>query len=436
MASSNYPFAYLSAIVGLVLVMYLIILLFFLTIRRTRMHESNIIRYNNPEIPRSIYDDSSYLYELTTKFELVISSIFGRGFKFLFFITRFLSALFFLIYALIFQGQKYGQESFFHFTNWNSISCFIYFSLACISSIIGIYTSRTRSSFDRMLDAQADWSFSTVVLGTTVHLGFEILGATTIFTLILDLVYMTNNTTNRLSLQDNKNYNQINLIHILTIIIILIEFIQNKLEIRFDQFPAVISWFIIYLLILWPSVFTGLIPNWPYNILQSKQKSCFLNYFFLFLLNFACFFLWYIIYKIKIACGNFREYWDYLKDYFNTGNGSADSDSVGDNANDNDDQSFVGSYAQGKTNRQNNNNPAQNSDIAFNYFDNDNRSELRHVGKTNPNDQYNYNTHHDDNVELTLPPISGAQRRRNNHTSTEDELNSFVIGLNNDRDFK
>ena len=126
------------------------------------------------------------------------------------------------------------------------------------------------------------------------------------FVLIFDYFYEREDNPDLISIM--------NFVRGLTVVVLLFELVLNNINVRFDQYPATIAWTILYLLFIWPAVFTKQMKEWPYSLLQTRTKNCFLYYPLLFLFNFGCYLLWWIIYKIKKECYiyyNIGRYVDY-----------------------------------------------------------------------------------------------------------------------------
>ena len=123
---------------------------------------------------------------------------------------------------------------------------------------------------------------------------FEVIGATILFIFIGDCIILG------FSSSDSGYYQVLteSLYLSLAFFIFIVELLFNGLTVRFDQYPAVVALLILYLMIIWPIVFTGRM-KWPYSFLETSTFKCFLFYSVFIFCNFLVFVLWASISQAK-----------------------------------------------------------------------------------------------------------------------------------------
>lgn len=279
-------FRFFDVMIFFVLIWYVSILCVFLCIRRTNVKKSIIERGINLEQP-TFYDTALFSFELRTRFEDVTQSAW-KGLKMVLCAFRFTMMVFFLGFAVILTSIQ-RQRGIFFFTNWNSLIVSFYFFAAFVSSVISLYYQFNRTEYDLRIGGVIIWSHKIQMLAAVVHMCFEISGASSLFSILFDTLFLDSDDLNVL----------MQAVGILAILALAMELVFSTIRVRFDQYPATIAYIMVYLLMMWPSVFTGIIPDWPYSVFRTDRQECLGYYSLLFVLHFACFCAWYGLYRIK-----------------------------------------------------------------------------------------------------------------------------------------
>lgn len=278
-------FSYLSYLILYVLLIYFLILSIFLVIRRYEIKARS--RDRPPVFHQSIYDDSSFTFNWTTKVEEVADSFYGRNYRIFLAFIRVLGALYFFVYGIIIAGSQ-DSRTFNYFDGWNTIVAFLYFfASSCLTiGLIKFSTVPGNENESRTINSSPSWSYYIRLSAVTAHLLFEICGANAIFILFGEIVKISSIGT-------------LHVTNIVVLAFLLLDIFFNNLKVRFDQYPATAAFLMCYFLVIWPSVFTGAMSSWPYRVLRTDSSICFGNYTAFFVANFSTYVLWYCTYKIK-----------------------------------------------------------------------------------------------------------------------------------------
>jgi hypothetical protein len=279
-------FTFLSYLILYVLLIYFAILGVFLVIRRKEIKARLQL---HPPVFHQAYDDSSFTFDWTTKVEDIGESIFGRNYRIPLALVRIIGFLYFFIFGIIWSGKENGR-TFNFFDGWNTILIFMYFLCSSITSVIFIRSASfatVQENVDGSVSAvPLNWSFTARLFAVTAHMLFEIGGANSL--LILFGVVLGIGSVGTLDITN-----------LLAVVLLSVEMLLNNMKVRFDQYPATAAYLMLYLFVVWPSVFTGAMQFWPYPFLDTGNGICFLWYSLLFLASFFCYVLWYGAYKAK-----------------------------------------------------------------------------------------------------------------------------------------
>jgi predicted RecA/RadA family phage recombinase len=301
-------FAYFGGLVFFVLFLYTVVLAIFLCIRRHNIKKAieyrNVVRGTN-DAQQERYDRANFSWEFRTDFDHVSQSALGKGCKWFLALQRTACFVVFFVAAVYLNAIK-DNSGLVYFTNWNSLLVTLYFGLASAASIIGMWAKSSRTEYGMSIGAGIRWSYGVRCLGVAVHTLFEVVGASSMFVMIFDYFYIHENNPDMMSVM--------NFLRALAVVVLVFELFLNNINVRFDQYPATIAWTVMYLLFVWPAVFTGAMEGWPYRLLQTRTKTCFVYYFLIFFFNFLLYVLWWGVYKLKKSIYikyNIGRYMDY-----------------------------------------------------------------------------------------------------------------------------
>lgn len=279
MASSD--FQYLSYLILFVLLIYLFILFAFLVIRRS---EIKARLRDRPPLVSHGFDDASFTFDFTTRVEEAGSSVFGRKTRYLLALLRGGGCLFCFVYGIVIAGNE-SSQTFNYFDGWNMLLFFVYFLCSFVVTLAVIWYYPHRQS-EEVIVASPQWSYALRCVAVAAHLMFEVAGGSALLILFGEIV----------NIQSVGTLSDAN---IAVFVILTVDLIFNCFNVRFDQFPACAAWLMTYLLIVWPSVFTGSLRSWPYAFLSTSSSVCFGTYLALFIASFFCYLTWYAIFRTK-----------------------------------------------------------------------------------------------------------------------------------------
>jgi hypothetical protein len=245
-----------------VLLVYAAILFFYLIIRRRQLRDGLLggnVGHNTS------LDDAA-------------GSAWGKFGALLLIFTRWSSFFYMLIVACIIMGNE-DPKAFRYFPNWNSVMVSAYFLCAAICSSLQ-FLSNSR------VVTLPGYKFSTR-LSMTTRLLYEVSGATAILVLVLSYGYVEGSLSSR-----NSPY-------LVSTLLLILDMVLNRMNVRFSQYPANIAWAVFYLLVVWPAVFSGNYENWPYRFLRTDSAACFGNYAALFLWDFFFYLIWYSMHIVR-----------------------------------------------------------------------------------------------------------------------------------------
>lgn len=280
---------YIISLSFFVTLIYILILLIFLYIRRKYIAEQQQRGYSQHAMIR-FCNQYRCTFLLTTDFDTIIQASLGKGCKFFLCLSRFIYFICFsIMFALLNDQEHIKGWGMYYFTNWTILVVAIYFFLSFISSFIAIYLKLKRNPYEASLNLEIEWSCTMRCLGVIIHLLYEIAGASSCFVLVFDYLFM------------NSKNNSIILIfaRIVTLTSLILELLMNNIDVRFDQYPATAAFLMMYLLFIWPTVTFGNLDNWPYDILSVSSRNCYGYYLLIFILNFMFYCVWYSLYILK-----------------------------------------------------------------------------------------------------------------------------------------
>ena len=166
-----------------------------------------------------------------------------------------------------------ASGSWYYFTNWNIWFISVYFGSVIVCSILNLVYGHTVS-----------WSPGMHQWARIIHVHFEVAGGTAFFVTVVAFSMLDGRFT-------FWNASQ----HFVTSVTMLTELILNDMYVRMDHFPCNLSWAILYLLVIWPVVKTGIIEDWPYFFLDTSSIIALLLYTILLLVDGIFYTVWYLV---------------------------------------------------------------------------------------------------------------------------------------------
>jgi hypothetical protein len=282
MASS---FAYFTPLVFYVLFLYLLILFFYLVIRRREIKHRLYDRLPQQEDGAPPIDlQHPYHFQYTTKVEDIINPIFGANYRLVLLMTRLVSSIYFVVAIIAIVATTERAYSWLYFDLWNLLIVTIYFVLTTALTFMSYRnppTTRTQTNTARR------WSFLSKIMSVSVHMLFEVSSVITLMILFSDWMNW--------SLKDEF----VNASTYLAFLTLLIELLINSISIRFDQFPCILSLIMVYFFVLWPAAFNGYLTRWPYSFLALDTYQCFGSYTLIFIAAWISSLIWYVVFKSK-----------------------------------------------------------------------------------------------------------------------------------------
>jgi hypothetical protein len=288
---TNHPdhLQYIISLSFFVTLIYILILLIFLFIRRKNIAQQQQRGYAQHAMIR-LCNQNRCTFILTTDFDSIIQASLGKRCKFFLGLSRFIYFLCFtFMFALLNDQEGIKGWAMYYFTNWTILLVAIYFFLSFISSFIAIYLKSIRNPYEASLNLEIEWSCTMRCLGVIIHLLYEVAGASSCFALVFDYIFM-----------NSKNNSMIlTCARIVTVTSLILELLMNNIDVRFDQYPVTAAFLMIYFLFIWPEVSFGHLNDWPYEILSASSINCYGYYLIVFILNFIFYCVWYTLYILK-----------------------------------------------------------------------------------------------------------------------------------------
>jgi hypothetical protein len=280
------PFAF-----GLVFVIYLIVLTIFFRSKRDKRVDSQ----------QSASRTAFQLYFYGMSFENVYQSPWGPNRSgnwciYLLLLWRVACFGFFFGNDMIWGLIHNSGNSAVYFTNWNVYLISLYYFLASVASVIGVWNDN--SFWEHLLQQQQShnhdniqnrenlsfWAISTTKFGMAVHILFEIAGSTAFFITVIAFSALNPHFV-------YWNVSQ----HFVTTMSFLVELFLNNMLIRWEHVLFTVTWGLIYLIFIWPMVATGAATEWPYFFLDTDSVTVFGWYIMLFV---ALIFFYYVFYGV------------------------------------------------------------------------------------------------------------------------------------------
>ena len=292
-------FQYFSSIIPLIIGEFIIVTLIFLYYRRCccgccrnrAADEMDITSYD--EETGILSNPSQTLFKFQCQFEDTYESYYPPA-RYLLFITRVLSLAYICGVSVAANYVINGRNQWYFFTLWNLELISLYYFLAVGCSIMGfVYGNKslsnlcvikvTNESSTRIL-----WSIAINRFAYMMHILYEICGGNAFMVVSISFILL------------NRNFTFWNVsAHFVPAISMLMELFLNNIFVRFDHFPFNLMWPMIFLLFIWPIVYTGVISGWPYFFLRTDTHYCFLFYNGLLIANLIFYFLWYGCSELK-----------------------------------------------------------------------------------------------------------------------------------------
>jgi hypothetical protein len=194
------------------------------------------------------------------------------------------------------RSELHGHWQFF--TNWN------------VGLIAGYYTLSTAASGHYLLllashdpaaakgaTAREGWlqqqALDTPRLrgaGTFLSVYFCVASATALFVTIVNFVLLD---------PTPRFFNMT--AHLFTSLSFLVEVSLNSIELRRNELVLNMSWVMLWLVFIWPVVWLGVKPEWPYDFLDSSTPAIFVWFQLLFLVYALVFFSWCSLVTHKLS---------------------------------------------------------------------------------------------------------------------------------------
>lgn len=196
--------------------------------------------------------------------------------------TRLASFVFFVAIGVgLNTVDQHNDYDLKFFTNWNVLLVSLYFTIALIASILGVCRGNTDDGWSKIYRRFA----------ILIHVMFEIAGSTALLV-----------TTVNFSLLDSDLFFWNVVCHLVTSAALVVEALLNQLRVRYDHYPLVLLWYVLYLITIWPLVVTGRVEVWPYPFLALDSWECMLWYTGLILASLFFYTIWWglSLFKLRI----------------------------------------------------------------------------------------------------------------------------------------
>lgn len=229
-------------------------------------------------------------YEKSFKFEDTYESL-TPTMKFILIGMRLQFLGYVLIESVIGNYVFVGGYQWFYFSLWNAELLSIYYFLALLCSMIGLFSKPqppTARSSDDTSGSITQWSNNTLRLGRITQIFFEVCSGSSAFVAVINFSFV------------NPEFTFWNVTaQFIPIMSLLVELLLNNMYIRADHYVYNITWLWLYLIFMWPLVALGNIPFWPYKFLAVDTPRCYLIYTALLLANVFFYFVLFGLSSIK-----------------------------------------------------------------------------------------------------------------------------------------
>lgn len=277
-------FTYFTQLLMFVLMLYVLVLSVFLCVRRNEI--KNRLEFESVE-ERMLAEDERFTFSWTTRVDDVVDSSLGAKARPFLFALRVIFCLFVLLSGIIVPAAS-EPIAFYFFDGWALCGVFVYFAVAVALTVIKYYKLKHRSEVDVRLGHGLHWARGPRAAAVGAHLLFEVSGANLIASVFINYCVELQSTSTVLRLQVA-----------IVLGLLALELAFNNLRVRFDQLPAAVGFLLFYLMCMWPAVFTGSVADWPYGVMRTDSRACFLNYLLLVLGAALSYAAWYLLYKLK-----------------------------------------------------------------------------------------------------------------------------------------
>ena len=292
-------FQYFSAIIPVIIGEFIIVTLIFLYYRRCccgcckkgSADDMDITSYD--ETTGILSNPSQTLFKFQCQFEDTYESYYPPA-RYLLFVTRVSSLAYICGISVAANYVINGQNQWYFFTLWNLELISLYFFLAVGCSIMGfIYGNKSQSNLcvvkvTNESSTRIVWSSTINRFAYMMHVLYEITGGNAFMVISISFILL------------NRNFTFWNVsAHFVPAMSMLMELFLNNVFVRFDHFPWNLMWPMIFLLFIWPIVYTGVISGWPYFFLRTDTYYCFLFYNGLLIANLVFYLLWYGCSELK-----------------------------------------------------------------------------------------------------------------------------------------
>ena len=296
-------FAFFKELIPVMIIEYLIIVLIFLYYRRCCCKccrlgggiGENTTSYD--EATGILSNPTEKTLKAKCQFEDTYESYIPNA-KPLLFVTMILSLGFILGVSVVDSSVVRGIKQWHHFTVWNALLVSTYFLLATGSSILGfVYGNKSLSNrcvvkVTNESSTRIVWSSEINRFAHTIRLLFEICGGNAYAIIAFVFIF----------LDPTFDYWNVSL-HFVTAFSLTVEMFLNNMYVRFDHFPFNLAWPALFLVFIWPAVYTGM-ADWPYYFLRTDSAYCFLYYNLLVLVILAFYMVWYGASELKFYVRN------------------------------------------------------------------------------------------------------------------------------------
>lgn len=291
-------FAFFKAIIPVMVIEYFLVVLIFLYYRRCCCRcckkegadEENTTLFD--EATGSLSNPTEISLKIKCQFEDTYESYVPNA-KYVLFTTRTLSLFYICGISVIANYVLRNRNQWFYFTLWNAQLIALYFFLAVSCSIIGfIYGNKSNSNLcvvkvTNESSTRIVWSAEITRFAHIVRILFEVCGGNSFLVIAVAFILLDH---------DFEFWNVS--VHFVTTVSLLVEMFFNNIYVRFDHFPLNLAWPALFLIFIWPIVFTG-VREWPYFFLRTDTYYCFLYYNGLLVINLFFYYLWYGLSELK-----------------------------------------------------------------------------------------------------------------------------------------
>jgi hypothetical protein len=218
------------------------------------------------------------------------------------FLFRLGTFVFFFTMPFIYAYVKFGGNRSMYFTIWNIELISLYFFLATISSVIGMFYDSEFENYEKQQHENEEtpnhgfWSESLTKFGYAIQILFQIAGSTAFFVTVINFA----------TLDPAFKFWNVSA-HFVTTMCFLAELILNVMIVRWEHVVFTILWALSYLIFIWPMVAEGAATRWPYFFLHTDSASVYPWYIVLFLALIIFFYIFWFVGFCKIRIIQYLE---------------------------------------------------------------------------------------------------------------------------------